>query len=397
MIESYQLLATHKPAVVVHATSPADIQDAVRQGGPIAVHATGHGMAAPLDGTGVLICTQKMTSVRVSAVERTAWIEAGARWRHVIEAAAPHGLAPLSGSLPSVGAVSYTLGGGIGLMARRYGFAADHVRRIDLVTADGRLRQVTQASDPDLFWALRGGGGNFGVVTGMEIDLMPVDRIYGGALVFDLKENPEIASTWYQWTSDVPEEMTSACSMMTFPDGRQIAQIQIAYLGTEQDGDELLRPLGQGLKEVPYAESEIVFNEPDQPHPYRGESILLKDLDPARLTPVPAGDDMCVIGLRHLGGALAREPKISNAVGHRTAGYALGVLSPADTDRVRAVHSRVLNSWSDQTIGRCLNFTFGAITAEQVAAAFEPQDFHRLCAIRAAVDPAGIFRANFPL
>ena len=106
----------------------------------------------------------------------------------MIDATAPHGLAPLSGSSPGVGAISYTLGGGVGLMARRYGFAADHVRRIEVVTADGVRRNAED--DPDLFWALRGGGGNFGVVTGIEVDLFDVSALYGGSLYFDLAESP---------------------------------------------------------------------------------------------------------------------------------------------------------------------------------------------------------------
>lgn len=114
----------------------------------------------------------------------------------MIEAAAPHGLAPLSGSLPGVGAVDYTLGGGLGVLARRYGFAADHVRRFELITVDGSLRAVTPDREPELFWALRGGGGNFGVATGMEIALMPVTSLYGGCLFFDVAEVPHILESW---------------------------------------------------------------------------------------------------------------------------------------------------------------------------------------------------------
>ncbi|GGV38381.1 hypothetical protein GCM10010182_73320 [Actinomadura cremea] len=149
-----------------------------------------------------------MSGVRVDPRARVAWVEA----------AAPHGLAPLSGGFPGVGAVSYTLGGGVGLLARRYGFAADHVRRFDLVTLDARLRRVTADSDPDLFWALRGGGGNFGVVTGMEVDLFPVARVYGGNLSFDVGLVPGVLEAWRGWTGTVPEEMTSAVTILTYPD-----------------------------------------------------------------------------------------------------------------------------------------------------------------------------------
>ncbi|AXB49163.1 FAD-binding protein [Amycolatopsis albispora] len=400
-----------------------DVRDAVRSAtGPVAVQATGHGLTRPLDGTGVLIDTSGMRAVEVNADGRTAWVEAGARWWDVIDAAAPHGLAPLSGSLPGVGAVSYTLGGGVGVLARRYGFAADHVRRIDLVTAGGRLRQVTPDGEPGLFWALRGGGGNFGVVTGMEIGLVPVTRLYGGTLTFDLARTPELLEAWYRWTADVPDELTSAVSALAFPDepwapepvrGRHVGKVQIAFLGSQKDGDDLLEPLralgplADEVREIPFAQSEVVFGEPDQPHAYRGDNLLLRDLDPAKLSALvketgSGAPAMCVVGLRHLGGALSRSPEIPNAVGHRDAGYLLGVLSPTSTEElpaVRAMHDQLLEPWSAHAMGRSLNFLFdiGEVDDAKIRSAFAPADYRRLCEIKAEVDPKGLFRAGFPI
>ncbi|MBN6037633.1 FAD-binding oxidoreductase [Amycolatopsis sp. 195334CR] len=407
-VPGYQLLAAHRPAVVVDASTSEDIRDAVRlavaKGEPVAVQATGHGLTRPLDGAGVLITTGGMAAVEVNAAAGTAWVEAGARWRDVIDAAAPYGLAPLSGSLPGVGAVSYTLGGGVGVLARRYGFAADHVRRIDLVTADGELREVTAESDPDLFWALRGGGGNFGVVTGMEIELVPVARLHGGTLTFDVR--PELLETWYRWTAGLPEEMTSAVAVLAFP-GHHVAKVQIAHLGSGKDGDELLEPLralgplADEVREIPFARSEVVFGEPDQPHAYRGDNLLLADVEPAKL---PALADrtaaMCVVGLRHLGGALSRPAGIPNAVGHRDAGYLLGVLSPTSPEEVPAVrarHDALLEPWSAQAVGRSLNFLFDDVDPGKVESAFAPADYRKLAALKAELDPDALFRANFPI
>jgi FAD/FMN-containing dehydrogenase len=189
----YQRLDPHRPEVIFDVTSTAEVQEAVNhsaaQGKRVAVQASGHGLTRGNNG-GVLIATRNFNGVRVDAQQKTAWIEAGATWQQVIDATAPYGLAPLSGSFPGVGAISYTLGGGTGLMARRYGFAADHVRRIEVVTADGVRRNAED--DPDLFWALRGGGGNFGVVTGIEVDLFDVPTLYGGSLYFDIAENPTV-------------------------------------------------------------------------------------------------------------------------------------------------------------------------------------------------------------
>jgi FAD/FMN-containing dehydrogenase len=420
----FQLLAQHRPEAVVAVKNSEDVvaavQHAAATGAPLAVQATGHGLNTPLDGSGILISTRQMNAVRVEPERGTAWVEAGARWRDVIDAAAPHGLAPLSGSLPGVGAVSYALGGGVGLMGRRYGFAADHVHRIDIVTADGRLRHVTPDSEPDLFWALRGGGGNFGVVTGIEIGLMPVESLYGGGLVFDLAQVPDLAAAWYRWTADVPEEMTSAVSMMTFPDipgmpepmrGRHIGSVQIAFLGSAAEGEELvaplraLEPMTDGLQEIAYARSEVVFNDPDQPHAYQGDNLLLRDVDPGKLSELfelssPANPTMCVVGVRHLGGALSRPPEIPNALGLRSAAYSLGVLSPTEpgqVEAVRAMHARALESWSELAVGRLLNFTFGPLSQDEIRTAFTEEDLQRLTRIKAEVDPDALIRSNFPL
>ncbi|QFU92697.1 FAD-binding oxidoreductase [Amycolatopsis sp. YIM 10] len=417
-VPGYQLLAAHRPAVVVEASTSEDVRDAVRlaaaRGEPVAVQATGHGLTRPLDGTGVLITTGGMTAVEVDPARRTARVEAGARWRDVIDAAAPHGLAPLSGSLPGVGAVSYTLGGGIGVLARRYGFAADHVRRVDLVTADGELRQVTHKTDPGLFWALRGGGGNFGVVTGIEIELMPVARLYGGTLTFDLARTPELLPAWYRWTAGLPEEMTSAVAAIALP-GQHTGTVRIAYLGSQKDGDELLEPLramnplADEVQEIPFTRSEAVFAEPDQPHAYRGDNLLLDAVDPDKLPALveragPGAPAMCVVGLRHLGGALSRPAGIPNAVGHRDAGYLLGVLSPTTPEQVpevRALHDELLEPWSPHAVGRSLNFLFDDLddldAQEKIESAFDPADYWKLTALKADLDPAGLFRANFPL
>ncbi|SFB44399.1 FAD/FMN-containing dehydrogenase [Amycolatopsis marina] len=420
----YQLLAPHRPATIVGAVETRDVCVAVRfaaaTGARVAVQASGHGLGGALSG-GVLISTRRMNGVAVNPDAGTAWVEAGATWQQVIDAAAPHGLAPLSGSSPGVGAVSYTLGGGAGLLARRHGFAADHVRRLDVVTADGELRHVTADSDPDLFWALRGGGGNFGVVTGMEIGLVQLTAIYGGGLSFDVERVPDVLEAWRQWTATVPDELTSAVAMLPFPDlpmvpralrGRHVAQIQISYAGPPEQAAGLVRPLrelGQPLRdtlrELPYTDSGSVFDEPDRPHGYRSANRLLSELDPDALATLPklAGPSapvMCVAGLRHLGGALARAPRVPNAVGHREAAFSLTVLSPVEPgeeDAVRAAHRTVLDPWTRWTLGRSLNFTFGPSSEQEVRAAFTPADFSRLSEIRAEHDPQGLFLSNHVL
>ncbi|MEU6642209.1 FAD-binding oxidoreductase [Saccharomonospora sp. NPDC046836] len=420
----FQRSGAHRPTVIAGATGEDDVRAAVEyattRGQQVTVQAGGHGLNRPLDG-GVLISTRRMAGVRVDPSARTAWVEAGASWQQVIDAAAPHGLAPLSGSAPGVGAVSYTLGGGIGLLSRRYGFAADHVRSLQVVTADGRLRQVTPHSEPDLYWALRGGGGNFGVVTGMEIDLMPVRHLYGGGLFIDAEQAPDVLAGWQRWTETVPDEMTSAVAMLPFPDlpmvpqalrGRHVAQLQIAYTGSVADGRQLVEPLRalgpilrDTLRELPYSESGTVFDEPDVPHAYCSANRLLSELDPAALAALttlagPSAPVLCVVGLRHLGGALAGPPRVPSAVGHRRAAYSLGVLSlvePGAEDTVRAVHGDAIAPFAPATLGRLLNFSFGPLNEEEVRSAYEPHDYRRLTELKARYDPRATLVSNHPI
>ncbi|WP_020390901.1 FAD-binding oxidoreductase [Kribbella catacumbae] len=413
----YQLLDPHQPVHIVGATSPQDVQQAVRYArehhSKVAVKASGHGHVTPLDG-GVLITTSRLDQVTVDSDNKIARVEAGATWQQVIEAAAPHGLAPLSGSFPGVTAVPYTLGSGLGLMARRYGFAADHVRRIEVVTPDGELRNAED--DPELFWALRGGGGNFGVVTAMEIDLFPVPTLYGGSLYYDLTATPGVLEAWREWTATVPDEVTSAVGMLPFPDiqpipaelrGKYVAQVQVSIVPHgEDDGPELLRPLRDKLGEplmdtvtrLPFMESGQIFAEPDRPDAFRSRNILLSELDEQALATIPrlAGPDaptMCVVGIRHLGGALARKPAIDNAVGHRDAQYSLTVLSPGEDD-VHDLHRAILAPWSEYVVGRSLNFSLGPLTEDEVRDAFEPADYNRLTALRARYDPTNLLLPN---
>jgi len=245
----FNLAIEHRPELVVGATGAADIIAAVERatadGLAVAVQATGHGVSVPADGA-VLVNTNRMTGVVVDPSTRTARVEAGARWERVLPLAARYGLAPLNGSSPHVGAVGYTLGGGIGLLGRRYGYAADHVRWLDVVTADGRLRRVSADADPELFFALRGGKGNFGVVVSMEIELMPVSRLYGGGLYFPGESTADALHVWCEWTRTVPDSMASSVMLIRYPGDpaepeplrdRFVTHLRVAWSGAPEEGE----------------------------------------------------------------------------------------------------------------------------------------------------------------
>ena len=176
------------PAVIVVPESAADVQAAVTfaagQHRPVLVKTTGHQIVGQAHGA-VVIATHRINDITIDAAGRTARVGAGVLWSEVIAKAAKAGLAPLNGSNPTVGVSGYTLGGGLSpTLGRSHGYAADHVRSLDVVTADGELRHVNAESEPDLFWALRGGKGNFAVVTALEFDLFPVSRLYAGGIYF---------------------------------------------------------------------------------------------------------------------------------------------------------------------------------------------------------------------
>lgn len=419
-----QQVDRHAPDAVVTAAHTEDVRAAVEvaaeRGLTVAAQRTGHGHGSGMRG-GVLVDTRNLDGVRVDPERRRAVVGAGATWQDVIDAAAPHGLAPLSGSLPGVGAVSYTLGGGLGLLGRRHGYAADHVRSLDLVTADARPLRVDALSDPDLFWALRGGGSSFGLVTGMEFDLFPVARLYGGSLYLDATDAPGVLDTWRRWAEDSPEELTSGVTVLVHPDfegvpapmrGRLVAQVSLAWSGPVEKGPALAEPLRSAapvlldtLRELPYAESGSVFADHDGPAGFRGEGLMVDALEPEALDGLlrlAAAERpyMSVFGLRHLGGALARPPEVPNAVGHRDAAHLVSVLtltgSGAD-DPGADLRAEAARLFSGHTSGRSSNLSFGAVTEAEVRAMYTPGDLPRLARTRDRVDPLRRVHSHRPI
>ncbi len=415
----------HRPSVLVRAAGPEDAVAAVTyaaaHGMPIAVQATGHGLSVPLDG-GVLISTADLTGVTVDAPARTARIAAGTRVSEVVDAAARHGLAPLNGSSPDVSAAGYLLGGGLGLLARQFGYAADHVRAVGIVTADGRHRHVTADEDADLFWAVRGAGANFGVVTSIETGLVPVSRLYGGELTFDTARTPDILNDYLRWTRTLPEELTSSVSTIGYPDvsavpallrGRHVAHVRVAYTGDARIGKELLAPLRAAgpvlrdtLGEMPYTECADIYHDPRHPHAYLGDNVLLREFgaEAAALVARKTGPDAPVrrvLDIRHLGGALGRPSPVPNAVGHRTARYLVRILTPldgADAQEARAAHREVLDALAPERLGRFHNLVYGGCAdgtdPDPSGDFWEAADHRRLTALKARHDPDNLFRCN---
>ncbi|MFJ6214942.1 FAD-binding oxidoreductase [Streptomyces sp. NPDC092296] len=418
-LAGFNLLLEQRPAVVVGATGPADVRAAVRfaarHGLPVAVQATGHGQVRSAEGA-VLITTHRMDGVRIDPVRRTARVGAGTRWEQVIHEAAGFGLAPLNGSSPLVGAVGYTLGGGLGVLGRTFGYAADHVVGLDLVTADGTLREVTAQSEPDLFWALRGGKGNFGVVTSMEIALLEVERLYGGTLIFDGSLAPAVLHAWREWTATAPEELTSSVALIRYPDapglpvelrGRFRVAVRIAYVGPVAAGERLVAPLRalgprvvDSLRDLPYSEVASIYADPTEPYAFHERTMMLGALDAEAVDALlglagpGTGCPVGLVELRHLGGALARPPRVPSAVSNRDAAYLL-FLCPAGGPGAAGVAyaERLLDRLEPfGTGGRYLNFLDSSADEAQIRSAYSEAAYRRLAAVKAVHDPANLFR-----
>lgn len=418
---TFNLAVTHRPSVVVGATGADDVAAAVRwavaHGLPVAAQATGHGPIRPVDG-GVLITTSRMSAVEVDADRRTARVGAGARWADVIAAGEPFGLTGVSGSSSSVGVVGYSLGGGLGPLSRQYGFGADQVLSVELVTADGRLRHLDAQSEPDLFWAIRGGKSNFGVVTSMEIALVPVTTIYGGALFFAADSARDVLHSFRTWAPTLPDRAGTSVALMNLPPfehlpepirGKYVAMLRFAHNGGEAEGAELLAPmldagevLLSGVGPMPYSQSDLIHQDPTDPLPVWERGGLLRELSAEAVEALlaVAGPEtnpfLTMVELRLMGGALGRQPRVPNAVPGREAAYtllALGALAPEIAERVPAAGEAVLSAmegWSTGTVQ--LNWLGETATPADVARAWTPETHRRLMEVKRAVDPDNVFR-----
>ncbi|GAB3837251.1 FAD-binding oxidoreductase [Dactylosporangium cerinum] len=417
---TFNTAIAHQPTVVVGATDADDVAAAVRWAAahqlPVAVQATGHSPVVPVDA--MLVTTNRMRRVTVDPQQRTAHIEAGVRWQAVIDEAAGHGLAPLSGSSSSVGAVGYTLGGGIGLLSREYGFAADHVLSIDLVTADGRLRHVTAETDPELFWAVRGGKGNFGIATAIRVRLFPVATLYAGGLFFAASSAADVLHAYRSWAPTLPENASSSVALLRMPPservpgplrGKFVVHLRFSYHGPAADGEYLLTPMRSAgavvleqVGELPYGATDMVHQDPTDPMPVweRGGLLHSIEVDTVEALLKAAGPEvevpLIMVEIRQLGGALSRPASPPNAASGREGAYSVYVLAPSPPplkEIVPVVGGAVLDALQPWLTGtKLVNFLGDATTPQQVATAWKPDVSTRLRTVKSSVDPTNLFR-----
>jgi hypothetical protein len=421
-----------RPALVVAAESVDDVVAGVRfaaaLGLRVAVQATGHGPARTADEGTLLIVTSRMTDVVVDPARRVARISAGARWSDVLGPAQQHGLAPLLGSTTHVGAVGYTLGGGFGWLGRHHGLCSDSVRSFDLVTADGQEVHASPTLQPELFWALKGGGaGTLGVVVGMEIDLYPVSDVYAGSLFYPAELAPEVIRRWREWVADMPEEMTSSVVMFNFPPlemvpeplrGRSFVIVRGCWSGDDLGrGQELVdrwrawrEPAMDMFGPMPFAAADSISMDPTDPMPAMVSTEWLETLDDEALDivlratyPEPGAPPTLLFAeIRHAGGAVRRKAAdAANDLG-RTGEFLLelvGVPPFPDAGYWLEAHLRLTrDALAPFVTGAAyLNFTEGEEKVRRGASAFSPENLRRMQKLKAWVDPDDRFAHGFHL
>jgi FAD/FMN-containing dehydrogenase len=419
-------LAEQQPALVLIAEDEGDIAAGVRLAAaanmPVAVQSTGHGVQYPADGS-LLIITSPMTDVQVDAEAKTARISAGAVWHHVLDAATPHGLAPLLGSSPHVGVMGYTLGGGIGWLVRKYGLAADSVRSLDIVTPDGVKRQASADENADLFWAVRGGGGNFGVVTSIDIDLYPVANVYGGMISYSGEMAADVLRFYRDWLAIVPDELTSSIALVKFPHlpmvpkamrGQTVVMLRAAYVGAAVEGAALIQPWltwrqprVNTFASLPFADIGMISNDPTTPTAGFGSNELVNDLSDALIDLIVANvidpsSPLVMTELRHAGGAIARVATDANAISNRDAQFYMQMGGPTPTEaHYEAMKAHVKDYKAQLRLyvrgGVYLNFMKGEEAQARVQHGYRPEAYARLKRLKAEYDPQNLFRYSYQL
>jgi FAD/FMN-containing dehydrogenase len=413
------------PALIVRAEDEIDVIAAVdyarETGAPIAVRSGGHGFAGHgMVDDGIVVDLSGMKSMRIDPVRRTARVQPGLTWGEYAEQAQEYGLATTSGDVHSVGVGGLTVGGGVGWMVRKYGLTIDHLRSVDIVTADGKLLRASADEHPDLFWAVRGGGGNFGVITSLEFDLKPAGTILGGGVFYPATDAATIIRAATDYAVSAPDELTVMVFVLHAPPlpfipedrvGELSVLVAFCYAGDLDEGERVVAPL-RTLAE-PIVDAVM-------PMPYPGMFDLTRDLaKPGRRAALRSmylrslEDDAIetiishmeqgatpysnFVQLRILGGAMARVPAEATAFGHRDKPYMLLVISEWDNPADDGQHQRWTTKFYEElrphAAGVYVNFVQNEGEA-RVREAYQPAVYERLAVVKAQYDPTNLFRSN---
>jgi FAD/FMN-containing dehydrogenase len=422
--QAWNLAANQNPAAVAYVESADDIAAVINHarsnGLGVAAQGTGHGAGprGPLDES-ILIRTERMKGIEIDPDDGIGRYEAGVLWMEANPAAGEHGLANRSGSAPDIGIVGYTVGGGFGWIARRHGLACNSVRAIDVVTADGEQRRVDADNDPDLFWALRGGGGSFAVVSAMEYDLVELPEVFAGSVLYPADERSgEIMQSYFEWAKSAPEDVTSIARFLHLPPLPQVPEplrdkplitLGACYAGPESEGAELvagIRGLGETImdtfEQMPPSGLPAVHMEPEEPVPGLVYTASVSEAPEAAVDAFVeangpgSGSPLLAAEMRQCGGALAAPAEGAGALSHLDAEYVYcGIGLPMSPEMGEAIGNHLdaacqaLQPWATS---QCY-FNF-ADRPTELEALFSSETLSRLRDVKQSYDPDGVISGN---
>jgi FAD binding domain/Berberine and berberine like len=404
------------PTLIVRCAGVADVISAVRFARVhellVAVRGGGHNVAgnAVCDG-GIVIDLSRMRSVRVDPERQTARAEAGATWGDFDHETQAHGLATPGGMVSSTGIAGLTLGGGIGWLLGTCGLTCDNLLSVDIVTADGRFLTASATYNEELFWGLRGGGGNFGIVTSFEYRLHRLGPVLGGSIIYPLEQAQQVLSFYRSFTSSAPDELTVNATLYTSPDGLPVVSIDVCYAGSIEQGEKVLRPLRELgtplvdlIQPMPYCKLQKMFD-----NPFRiglqtyWKSAFANDLSTdaintiiAHFSDVPSAQT--IVFIHHYHGEMCRIGKEETAFNHRDAHYDV-LIAPYWRQQVETERNM---QWTQAFFSAIQPFSMGTVYVnflsnegeKRIKAAYGSEKYARLVALKNTYDPTNFFRLN---
>jgi FAD/FMN-containing dehydrogenase len=347
-------------------------------------------------------------------------VDGGVAWGALDRALATHGLATVGGQISTTGVGGLTLGGGVGWLMGKYGLVVDNLRSIELIDAEGRQRRVAPDADPDLFWGLRGGGGNFGIATAFEFDLHPVTDVLAGTLLHPIDRAPEIIARFRDLSAVAPDELTLMVLLLQAPRqpfipephrGRPVALFAVCWLGDPERGAEVLRPvtsfgpaLVNSIRVMPYPELQSMFDHGSRPgfgNAWR--SPFLRTLEDAAIEVIVEHaarmpTDISQVLLTNMGGAVARVPSDETAFPHRAAPFYLEVIGKWEAGQDGGPATAWADAFDEVIRPWSTGYTYVNFLDEHdgrpVGAAYDPATLARLADLKRRYDPENVFRVN---